>query len=59
LVFLFKRKIVLDGPGHRYFRLTLPPEVVRALDIGKGRDVDLDLVSLVDGETVLIVSRGG
>ena len=55
---MYKRKIVLDGPGHRYFRLTLPPEVVRALHIGEERDVDLDLVQTDAGETVLVISRG-
>lgn len=55
---MFKRKVVRNGPGNRYHTLTLPPEVVRALDITVGCEVDLDLVSTDGGEIVLIVSKG-
>jgi len=55
---MFKRKVVRVGPGSRYFTLPLPPEVAEAMDATNGRVLDLDLVSLDDGEIVLVVSRG-
>jgi len=55
---LYRRKMILTGPGYQHFRLSIPGEVARALHAENGEELNLELVSTDCGETILIVSRG-
>ena len=52
---MYRRKLIMTGPGYQHFRLSIPGEVARALHAENGEELNLELASTDDGKTILIV----